>query len=289
MTSQYKTDLHTLPMTKPMNQITDGTEPLIAQLKDADYRSSDGLSKSMLTHFLRSPAHYLSACDAIVKPTEAMNFGTAFHAEILQGSPLDFYAVKKKVDGRTADGKKYNAEFLAENADKAIIDEEEYNAILGMKQGLYKNETAHKLMNELTHREISFFGTRNNANPDIKPVRLKGLLDGYSSATGAIIDIKTCEDASPVGFKRAIRNFRYDIQDIHYSWLVNNAGKPFSGFYFIAVEKSPPYACAVYKVGMTTRIKTMSEWQYAIDYYGVCQSTGDFPAYPTSTIEIEIS
>jgi hypothetical protein len=53
------------------------------------------------------------------------------------------------------------------------------------------------------------------------------------------IDLKTCGDASPNGFRQSVKRYGYDIQASHYSNGIRVAtGKPVD-WYFLAVESEP--------------------------------------------------
>lgn len=249
---------------------------VLTDIKDATYRGATGLSQSSLKLFLTSPAHYLASLDAIVEPSKAMQFGTAFHANLLQPNPSDHYAVKQKVDGRSKEGKAYNEQFQLENEGKVIIDTEDEARIASMKLSVMSHITANSLMNNLTHSEFAVFGTyKANAGT----VRVKGLIDGYCEKTGIIVDIKTCEDASPRGFRKAIWDRRYDIQVVQYCWLLENAGLPVTDFVFVAVEKMPPFAVGCYTINPESLKNTKETWTQALERYAVCQLTGRYPAY----------
>lgn len=247
---------------------------VLTDISEQDYRKALGLSQSSLKDFLTSPAHYLSATEEVQEPTKAMQVGTAFHALMLQDNPLAFYAIKKKMDGRTKDGKEYNERFAVENVGKAIIDSEDEETIQRMRESILRHPLARELISKITHKELAIFGTTKDGN-----VRLKGRLDAYCEEDGFIIDFKSAEDASPEGFKKAIFDRRYDLQNIQYPWLINNAGKKFTKFYFIACEKKPPYAVGVYSISENWLTYTADIWAKAVYRYSDCQKSGVYPAY----------
>jgi len=62
-----------------------------------------------------------------------------------------------------------------------------------------------------------------------------------------VVDLKTTEDASPAGFRKSIAQWRYGVQAAWYTFGLEQAtGTRPMQFIFIAVEKKPPYAVAVY-------------------------------------------
>jgi exodeoxyribonuclease VIII len=124
-----------------------------------------------------------------------------------------------------------------------------------------------------------------------------------------VVDLKTTEDASPAGFKKSIANYRYHVQAAFYLHSLEQAtGVCPEQFIFIAVEKKPPHAVAVYAAD-PEMIKT--GWHTAerdLDAIAQCRKLNRWPGYneaiepislppwmrpradgtvPTSPIEIE--
>ena len=63
----------------------------------------------------------------------------------------------------------------------------------------------------------------------------------------AILDVKTCADASPEGFARQIATFQYHVQAAHYAnGFREVVGWDLDRFVFIAVESEAPYAVGCY-------------------------------------------
>lgn len=262
------------------------SEPaFIDGMPDATYRGALGLAQSSLKKFLVSPAHYLASLEEKKEPTKAMLFGSAYHAHILAKDHTQFYAVKEKVDGRSKEGKEYNQQFAIDNVGKIVIDKEEHETILAMADALHSHLLASHLIANATHREVAVFGDYQTATGNI---RLKGMIDGYDEISGNIFDIKTAEDASPNGFRKAIWDRRYDIQQVHYQWLLNHNCKPVNNFYFIAQEKTAPYAVGVYIVSANSILKTSEHWKTTLESFQVCQSSGNYPAYSEHAVSISL-
>jgi len=269
-------------MTTPIST----TEPLfIDGMPDSDYRNAFGLAQSSLKHFMVSPAHYLASLEEKKEPTKAMSFGSAYHAHVLAQDHSKHYAVKEKVDGRSKEGKAYNEQFAIDNAGKIVIDKDEHSIILAMHDALQSHPMASKLINETTHREVAIFG---NFQTSVGQIRLKGMVDGYNADTGITFDLKTAEDASPAGFRKAIWDRRYDIQQVHYNWILNNNCKPVGNFYFIAQEKVAPFAVGVYMISASSIFNSLQKWNIALEYFAVCQKSGNYPAYSEEVVEINI-
>jgi hypothetical protein len=269
------------------NNLAQGSDPAFcAGMTEADYRKAIGLSQSSLKIFSKSAAHYLASTEEQHEPTDAMILGSVFHAMVLQPDEAkNLYAVKLKVDGRSKEGKAYNEQFAIENAGKFIINVEQEAQLLAMKASLLSHPKANELLANSDYRELPVFGTYPTPYGD---VRLKGLIDAYDSKRGFVNDIKTCEDASPEGFRKAIWDRRYDFQDVQYGWLLQNAGKPVNQFNFLCIEKKPPFAVAVYSISAESLLKSAGRWEDLVIEFGACTSSGIWKAYSDEVIELSL-
>jgi exodeoxyribonuclease VIII len=104
--------------------------------------------------------------------------------------------------------------------------------------------------------------------------RCKALYDKTSVGKAFHADLKSTVCAAPRDFMRSIWNYRYDVQGAHYTEA--------SGlrFVFIAVEKTPPYAVAVYAMGDDWLQKGIARRLPHLRTYAHCRATGRWPSYP---------
>lgn len=269
-----------------------GFDPkLKAKIVDSAYRSASGISQSSLKKFIKSPAHYLASTEITQEPTKAMTLGSAFHAFCLQNNNRDdnpYIAVKKKMDGRSKEGKLYNEQFSIENEGKFIVDEDEFLMLDAMHSSICSHDTAGKYLRAVSSgdgmREFAMFAVADTETP----VTLKGLVDGYDPESGTIIDLKTCEDASPAGFRKAIWDRKYDLQSVHYAWLAKQNNLEVNQFVFIAVEKEPPFAVGCYVISQESIKKSISIWESAVTDISECMQSGKYPAYSSDVVEISL-
>lgn len=95
--------------------------------------------------------------------------------------------------------------------------------------------------------------------------------------TFQMIDLKSCRDASPQGFRRACLKHRYWLQDAHYSIGVETAlQRHVSEFLFVAVEKEPPYVCRVYRIDALDRLAARARRAEHIEQLTACYASGDW-------------
>lgn len=256
---------------------------IIENLPDPEYRSANGLSNSMLKHFMRSPAHYKSALTEPHETTKAMNFGTALHQSILTPD-LDLVVAMPECDGRTKEGKAIKEKFAQESVGKTIVTAEEYESIKRMTDSVYAHPVAKQLLERMKSRELSVFA-------EIFGIPCKGRMDMVDLSCNDVGDLKSCEDASPEGIRKAIRNYRYDIQQTHYNTLLSVANAkpvPQGDFFFIFTEKTPPYPTVVAVVGNNSVDFACRDYADAMNRFKVCSDTDTWGAYGDDIKSIEI-
>jgi exodeoxyribonuclease VIII len=120
-------------------------------------------------------------------------------------------------------------------------------------------------------------------------ILVKCAIDGISD-DGYIYDLKTCEDASPQGFLQAVRKYRYNLQAYFYRHAVESAFKcRVLGFRFIAVEKEPPYATAVYELGPELMTNAAFDFERVVRLYKDCTASGEWPGYQKEITTIDLA
>lgn len=253
----------------------------LSKMGEKAYREAEGLNKSLLVPFMRSPQHYLHELNNPKEATASMNAGTALHALLLQPDRAsDIFAVCRKVDRRKTADKEYLAQFEAENTGKVIIDEETHENVLGMAKAVMEHPEAHRLIESSTHKEQALFAEYKCKTLD-HTIKLKAMADALSQPGAWLADVKTTENASPSEFAKKVRAFRYDIQQVHYQYCAAVNGIAPGDFFFVVVENVKPFGVAVYKLDPTRVEKVWSEWTQALEYFGHCHQKQDFSAsYP---------
>lgn len=210
------------------------------QMSAEDYRNNEAFSRSQLFKLSKSPAHFKYALENPEVETPALAFGTAFHSYVLEKDKFDNeYIVAPKLDRRTKEGKALAAQIEASG--KIPISEDTFAQIQAMAESVMSNKYAAALLNGGEH-EKSYFWTDKLTGLELK-CRPDCRTDLRS--TSVIVDLKTTENADTDSFMHSCIKYGYDLQAAMYTQGVSEIeGKPHR-FVFIAVEKTPPYACNV--------------------------------------------
>jgi hypothetical protein len=236
----------------------------VLRIPAADYHAIDAVSNSLISRILKSPAHARAYLDNPPEPTKAMEFGTAFHSAILEPDTFAATYAVFSGDRRTKEGK---AAYEALQADgKLILTADDMATIQGMQKSVFTHVAAAELLSE---GEAELSVTWHN---DYVGIDCKCRPDWWIGDT--LVDVKTCDDASPEGFMRAIVKYGYYRQA---SWYLRGTGC--KKFKFIAVEKSAPYAVGVYELDALSLNQGYDECDRALEMWDDANTRGVFPAY----------
>lgn len=244
-------------------------------LTNAEYHARPEVSKSGLDQIRRSPLHYwnryLNPDRIIEPPTPAMVLGSALHTRVLEPHLFaDEYAVAPEgVDRRTKEGKLRWADFEAEADGKTVLKAEDVAHIEAMALSLHRHPAARTILRLPGKCEQSYFWTDETSGE-----KCKCRPDWHSDDRRLIADVKTTDDASPRGFLRSVMKYRYHVQAAFYSQSLQA-----EEFLFLAVEKKPPYAVAVYTTPPELIERGLREAQEDLRQLAACRAGNNWPGY----------
>jgi hypothetical protein len=241
------------------------------------------LSASGAKLILHSPLHYQHDRASPRTETPALKLGTAAHMAVAEPDRYSLeVATLGPCDRRTKAGKEYYNAFMAANEGKIILSEDEARIVEGMAKSVHSHPLAAKLL-EGAAVEVSMLWRDPATGCDCK-----GRMDLFKPDAGAILDIKTTLDASPSGFAKQALNFGYHIQAAAYLSGANTLGADIRDFIIIAVEKSPPFACAVYRLSDAHLELGHRRWAEACSTYQRCTESGEWPGYGDTIQELTL-
>jgi ATP-dependent exoDNAse (exonuclease V) beta subunit len=207
----------------------------------SEYRAHKSVNFSTLKSILKSPAHYQAAlADDDQEEKEHLILGTLVHEFLLEGKDSrGAYAIKPEgMSFATKEGKAWKAEQT-----KPILSSDAEKKIPMMADAVLENAHAKAMLTACQHRETPILAS-------IRGVECKGLIDaaGTDGVDWVILDLKTTDDASPEAFARKVANYHYDMQAALYKQLLatHHQIETEPAFYWLVVEKTAPYTCAVY-------------------------------------------
>jgi hypothetical protein len=237
-------------------------------ITNEQYHADPAVSASHLHAVARSPYHYwsryLDLSRKPVEPTAAMRLGSLVHCAVLEPGEL---SQRYGVCGpRNTKAGKEQAERMAAAGIEAVT-ASDMMAANCMADSVHRHPAASALLAQ-GKAEQSFWWDDSATG-----LRCKCRPDWYYGTT--VVDLKTTTDASPSGFARSIATFRYHVQASHYLTGLHGAER----FVFIAVEKTAPYAVAVYELDAAALAAGDELRQRDMRVIADCQATKEWPGY----------
>lgn len=203
-----------------LSQITEHTQPGFYKIDNAAYHASPGLSSSRIKAAIKGYAHY-------VKPqeqTDAMAFGTAFHAAMLEPEVWAKYHVSPDVDKRTKAYKDW-VSCLPDGASFVTPEEKE---LIGKMCAAVRDHP--DWVDTTGHNEVAAVARMGS-------VLVKCKAD---SLGGQIIDLKsTSGSVTPGGFLRSVVDFGYHTSAAFYQDIFHLLTGERLPFVIVAVAKNP--------------------------------------------------
>ncbi|MEO1767967.1 PD-(D/E)XK nuclease-like domain-containing protein [Thiobacter aerophilum] len=251
------------------------------------YHAHSAVGHSGLLRIMRSPAHYREYVANPPEPTPAMQLGTAFHTAILEPNRFgETFVVAPKFDRRTKEGKAAAEEWEASNSGKTPLPADQMAAIEQMVASVRSHQGAANLLASGMAEMSGFWvnqetGIECKCRPDWVVT-----LEGRPNWVTAIVDVKTCRDASADGFARSVAALGYDVQAAFYQDGIKALTGKTVPFYFVAVETEPPFAVAAYKASDDLIEVGRAKYRGALQLLKWCRENDRWPSYqPNGEIE----
>lgn len=185
----------------------------IIDIDDPGYFRLKSIDQSQLKQFLKNPADWAyHRLNDDHKPTDAMKFGTAFHAYLLGTS--DVVSLPEGESFRSKDNQKWRDEQL--EAGNIIVSYNDMQLLKRMKEGIEQTS----LMPEYPdYMEIIEQGTKEQCiewKDRQTGLMLKAKPDLIPAGTDYLVDLKTAQKADAESFAKEVINYGYHIQTVFY-------------------------------------------------------------------------
>lgn len=190
------------------------------------------------------------------------------------------YAAAPELDRRTRHGREdYRAFLDSVGSQREIITNEDLQTIAGMVRAIHTDTNASELL-LWCNTEVPIFWTDETTG-----IECKCRIDACKP--GIVIDLKTCESAQTDAFKRDALRLGYDVQAAHYLRGYRELYGENAAWYFIAVEKKPPYAVNVIKA--TDDFVDRGTWLLIdlMDKLKECRDKDEWPGYGMNELALK--
>ncbi len=254
----------------------------------AAYLKAPGVSQSRLKAMARTPAHFKVALDEDDEPTRDTILGHVFHTAVLEPELLDksYYLRPETYEGVGGVQKKWNGsanickEWLHLHRDREVLLKGEHEAIIAMRKSVMEHPGARRALTAGVREQCLF------CNDPETGILLKCRADQLTG--NSIVDLKSTLDASKAGFAKSILKFGYDVQAAFNLDIANWLGLSKEFFLFVATEKDPPYATAIYELDERSIQKGREKYRAWLSLLSYCMEYDDWPAYDPGIQEISL-
>ncbi|UIS74657.1 exodeoxyribonuclease VII [Morganella phage Mecenats66] len=251
-----------------------------------DYHASPGISKSHLDVIaMKSPRHYwykyLSGQCEPETPSAATYLGSAMHTSILEMERFEDIYFKLPTFANVANSNAGRAERKKardENPGRLPLSKDEYEICLRTRDAADANPLVRGLLsNGIAEQSVFALDEETGELIKCQP-------DYLHRDFEYVVDIKSAKDASEYQFSKDSGNYRYPVQEAWYKfvmWKAFNIDMSIRNFFFIALEKEPPYCMGAYQHVpedvMLGHEAAMRDYHRIID----AKRTGYFPDFAT--------
>lgn len=268
------------------------------QMPDPEYRALKAVNYSGLKLFAECPLYYweryLNPDRSSDSQSKALVIGSAVHCRVLEGLEVfsKNFVRAGKFDKRTKAGKEAFAAWAESIGSAQLLEPDDWDLVHAISTAVLKSPLASGLL-EGAH---GYSEEVCQAIDDETGLLCKCKVDRIQTIGGKtyIVDLKTCSrmfgGAGLESFSRQIAKFKYHWQAAFYTDLLNTAGDwgPIENFVFVAVEKEPPHAVAIFEVSDQMMSVGREQYRAALDQFKVSQETNSWPGFDKSIQTIDL-
>ena len=257
--------------TGPARDIQDIPFGVTRGMSNEDYHGDrSAVSSTQLKRMLISPAHFLSKLSEPEDSSEALLFGSVLHGRLLEPDTFEsrFFAMQK-VNRATKAGKQIYAERLVEAAGRIVYPVAWKEPI----ERIIDNAMAHRRARELLSKgeaEVALVWLDEETG-----IKCKVKLDWWNP--GTLVDVKSAEDVTNDGFRKACGRLGYALSAAMYGEAVFQITGDEPDWAFLACEKGRPNTVAVYRATQRMLERGRSDFRRALRRLAECRARGHFP------------
>jgi len=249
-------------------------------ISNDNYHDSDGISRSRLMNFQKSPKHYQQPKE--FKGSSAMVLGSLVHNILLEPALFDIeFAVVPEINKRTKIGKMQWEAFQLEHQGKTLVTQEQLETANLMCAAVMENKDAKALLSHDALVENSIYWEHKETK-----IQYKCRPDFWCKESGLVVDLKTTADASPWSFSNSAYKFNYFTQAAMIREGLASIGKPMTRFVIIAVENTFPFVPAVYVLDDASIDMAAEQFHKIARKLKSCIDSNDWPDYGVNMLSM---
>lgn len=260
--------------------------PTTPRITREAYDLLPGVNWSSLKHMGKSPAHYLHAIqNKSTDDTDARQRGRVVHMAVFEP---ERFAADVVVWPEKRVGKAYEA-FLERHEGREVVTPRMMEAAETIATAARSNPMAAKYLAGGMAEHTIRWTYRAPEFPHLPAwaIDCKGRLD-FVSEQGAIVDLKSTRDASPLGFGREVMRYEAHAQAAFYVDGYEAMTGVRLPFLFVAVEAAAPQVVQVYRVTDEQLALGRERYEALLAHLQVCRSESRWPGYAEAEMELSL-
>jgi hypothetical protein len=273
----------------------------------AAYAAWDARRASVLKEARISAAHMrLASVRVEDDATAATELGIGVHCAILEPALFEQRYVRglnrpRRGGVNVAAHAAFDLEQLT--AGREVLSDREYEKCLRIRDALARQEWRGALLDGPGLVELSLLWT-----DDDSAVRCKARIDrvtlsyqrsGWPSPAPVVVDVKTAEDATPEGFRRAISRYSYHVQArLQLEGLAAHDPKTWldpgtlevrpEQYVWLVLEKAEPWEAALYSPSTEMLEEGGLRLRHALAVWADCERTGRWPGFSPEPLLLDL-
>lgn len=237
---------------------------------------TDRANYSRIKKFARSPAHFM--CDDDGEDTDARKLGRVAHLAVFEPHLMADEVVTWEGGRRSGNDWK---DFATLHAGKEILTVDEAQHVKAIAAAVRNHPVLARYL-EKGGAEVTALWTDAETG-----VACKARLD-WISASGVVVDLKTCRDASPEAFVRQSNSLLYHAQAAMYSDAVHAIAGDRLPFLFGAVESKAPFIAQPYVVSDDALNAGRALYRGWLRQLVECKRANRWPGYSDGVLTLEL-
>lgn len=240
-----------------------------------EYHAGPGVSSSTIKKMAsRTPAHVLAN---VQENKPAFVLGRAAHTAVLEPDQFESrYMLGEDIRRGT---KAWDAMEIAA-AGREVLKPQDWDLALRLRDAVWEHPLASVILGSGGRTEASGFWT-DPATEELCKFRP----DYHDAAQRIAADLKTTTDMA--SFRRTASDYGLHIQQAWYETGFEALDEPIESWFFIAVEKEPPYLVGVSCLTRAAVDLGREVCRTQLDRYHECKTSGIWPGYP-DLIELDL-
>mgnify|MGYP003133363763 CR=1 FL=1 len=248
---------------------------IIYDMAEADYRAAPCRNASSLKDWASNPQRAKAKEDAPDKATPAMITGRMVHQFVLE--PKRFkkeHFLAPDCKRNTKAGRELWEATLAANPKRTPVMEKDWVQFECMREAALAHPKGGAYLKMKGKTEVSIFWEDEATGQPCK-----GRIDKLTDRGGIIVDLKTCQDASPRAVARQVNMFNYALQAAFYTDGLMANGFDDVQFIFVFVEKTAPWSVSVVQLSDDYLAAGRKSYYKALENHKACHVADCFPGW----------